>query len=219
MEIRECLPFWEQLEESQREALRQAAGVREVRRGTLLHGGGEECTGLLAVLEGRLRVYTSSSEGREITLYRLQAGEICLFSAGCVLHQMQLALQVEAEEDSRVAVLDSQVYQRLMEQSAAVANYTGRVMADRFGQVMRRMDRMLDRRIDVRLADYLLEELQMQGNSRLRFTHEQAARHMGSAREVVTRTLRDFQSRGWVEVSRGEVLIRDAQALEEVRES
>lgn len=90
-----------------------------------------------------------------------------------------------------------------MEESAAVANYTSELMADRFSEVMWRMDQILSKKLDGRLAALLVEESRLAESASLRLTHDQLARHLGSAREVVSRLLKDFQNDGLVRLGRG----------------
>ena len=155
-----------------------------------------------------------TDEGRELTLYRLFPRDMCLFSASCVLRGIQFDVLVEAERDTTALFLPAEVYQGLMEESAAVANYTSELMADRFSEVMWRMDQILSKKLDGRLAALLVEESRLAESASLRLTHDQLARHLGSAREVVSRLLKDFQNDGLVRLGRGGVELLDLPALE-----
>ncbi len=214
MELRELFPVWNQLTESQRSELQNAAVLRRFKKGARLHGGSADCVGLLLVSSGVLRVFTSSDEGREITLYRLFERDMCLFSASCMLHSIQFELYVEAQEDAEVYLIPPMTYKKLTSESLAAANYTNELMASRFSDVMFLLDQILNRSFDARLAALLLEESSIAQSNELHLTHDQIARHLGSAREVVTRMLRHFQAEGLAETGRGVVLIRDAARLE-----
>ncbi len=213
MEYAEYFPFWRSLTGPQRLALQNAASIRHVPQGAVLHNGSEDCVGLFLVLEGRLRAYIVSDEGREVTLYRLLERDMCLFSAACIMNSIQFDITISAEQDSTVLHIPPQVYQELMAQSAPVANYTNELMATRFSDVMWLLDQILYKRLDARLAAFLLEESALDGTGTLRLTHEQIAQHLGSAREVVTRMLKYFQSEGLVALSRGSVAVLDAVRL------
>ena len=193
--LREYLPFWARLTEGQQRRLEEGAAVRRFARGEMVYGGGTECAGLILPTEGQLRAYMLTDEGRELTLYRLFPRDMCLFSASCVLRGIQFDVLVEAERDTTALFLPAEVYQGLMEESAAVANYTSELMADRFSEVMWRMDQILCKKLDG-------------------LTHDQLARHLGSAREVVSRLLKDFQNDGLVRLGRGGVELLDLPALE-----
>ena len=213
MELSGGFPIWDKLTAQQRETLIAAAAVRFAKRGTLLHGGSGDCLGLLVVREGQLRAYILSEEGREITLYRLFQRDICLFSAACAMGSLQLDIALEAEKDTEFFLIPPEVYRSVMEASAPLANYTNTLMAERFSQVMWLMEQVMWHSFDRRLAAFLLEESTLEGSARLELTHERIAAHLGTAREVVTRMLRYFQSEGLVRLSRGAVELTDTAGL------
>lgn len=186
---------------------------REIKKGTVIHRGSLDCTGLLLVRSGQLRAYILSDEGREITIYRLIEMDVCLFSASCIMRNIQFDISIEAERDTQVWVIPADFYRELMEESAAVANYTNRLMSGRFSEVMWLMEQILWKRLDQRLADFLLQESALEGETVLPITHEKIANHLGSAREVVTRMLRYFQGEGLVKLSRGCVELTDLRGL------
>lgn len=218
MELEAFFPgVWDKLTGAQRRALEAAASPRRLETGEQLSGAGE-CVGLLAVRSGRLRAYMISDTGREITLYRLFERDICLFSASCVMRGLQFDVSIEAEQPSEVLVVSPEVYKRVMEESAPLANYTNELMASRFSEVMWLVEQILWKSFDRRLAAFLLEESALESSDELRITHERIAAHLGTAREVVTRMLRYFQSEGLVSLSRGTVRIADSQGLEALAE-
>lgn len=212
MDLSNVFPFWEKLTEEQRQRLTAGAVLRTVKAGALLHQGGD-CLGLLAVRTGQLRAYILSDQGREITLYRLFERDICLFSASCLLRNIQFDVTIAAEKDTQLWVIPSDVYQSLMEESAAVANYTNDLMGSRFSEVMWLMEQVMWKSFDARLAAFLLEESLLEGTTSLHLTHERIANHLGTAREVVTRMLRYFQSEGMVRLTRGAVELTDLERL------
>lgn len=218
MELEAFFPgVWGKLADAQRRALEAAASPRRLEAGEQLSGAGE-CVGLLAVRSGRLRAYMISDTGREITLYRLFERDICLFSASCVMRGLQFDVSIEAEQPSEVLVVSPEVYKRVMEESAPLANYTNELMASRFSEVMWLVEQILWKSFDRRLAAFLLEESALESSDELRITHERIAAHLGTAREVVTRMLRYFQSEGLVSLSRGTVRIADRPRLEALAE-
>lgn len=206
-------PFLRDLDGPQRDTLRNAITLRHVSKGAVLHNGSEDCVGLFLVLKGQLRAYIVSDEGREITLYRLLERDMCLFSAACMMNSIQFDITISAERESEVLHIPTKAYQALMLQSAPVANYTNELMASRFTDVMWLLDQILYKRLDARLAAFLLEESGLDDTKELRLTHEVIAHHLGSAREVVTRMLKYFQAEGVVALSRGGVAILDERKL------
>lgn len=219
MKISEYFPIWEQLTPAQQQRLEQAARYSRAEKGAILHNGSADCLGLLLVCSGQLRGYILSSEGREITLYRLFERDMCLFSASCMLQSIQFDIQIQVEKDAEFWVIPPDVYKTLMEESAAVANYTNELMSTRFSEVMWLMEQVMWRSFDKRLADFLIQESVLEGTTHLEMTHEKIANHMGTAREVVTRMLRYFQQEGLVSLSRGAVDLVDLPALKQQSEA
>lgn len=213
MQLGEMLPFWDKLNEAQRTLLRGAVHERQFAQGTVIHSTSENCVGLLAIMEGQLRVYTVSDEGRELTLYRLFERDICLFSATCIMASLQFDVLIRAQQDTTVLHIPPDVYKRLMQESAPVANYTNELMASRFSDVMWLLDQLQNKKLDARLAAFLVEESRIRGSNVLTLTHEEIANHLGSAREVVTRMLRYFQSEGLVRAGRGSLTLLDSARL------
>ena len=216
MELRDFFPIWNQLASGQQETLIESTIQRAIPKGTLLHSGSMDCTGLLLVQHGQLRAYILSEEGREITLYRLLEGDICLFSASCMMRSIQFEVMIEAEKDTELWIIPADSYKSVMDQSAPLANFTNEVMAGRFSDVMWLLEQILWKRFDQRLAGFLLEESALEGTNALKITHETIGSHLGNPREVVTRMLRYFQSEGLVKLSRGTVEITDANKLEQL---
>ena len=217
MEISQYIPVWSRLTAEQQAGLRETAIHRSLKKGTVIHNGSMDCLGLLVICSGQLRAYLLSEEGREVTLYRLFERDICLLSASCMLRSIQFEVTIEAEKDSDVWVIPAEVYKRIMQESAAVANYTNEIMASRFTDVMWLVEQIMWKSFDKRLAAFLLEEAALEGTNRLSMTHEMIGKHLGTAREVVTRMLRYFQSEGLVELTRGIVELRDCDGLRNIQ--
>ena len=216
MKFEEYFPVIRKLTKEQQKRIQEAVTEKSVEKGTVLHDGAADCTGLLVVQSGMLRAYILSEEGREITLYRLFERDVCLFSASCMMSGIQFEVTIEAEKDTRVWVIPTKVWKQLNEESAVLANYTNELMADRFTNVMWLIEQIMWKSFYKRLAEFLLEEVSVEGTSLLKITHEVIGNHLGTAREVVTRMLRYFQSEGMVKLSRGMVEITDTAGLEEV---
>ena len=214
MDFANYFPIWNKLTAEHKERLTSAAELLKAKGGTVVHNGSLDCLGLLLIRSGQLRVYTLSSEGREITLYRLFDHDICLFSASCVMPDIQFEVIIEAEKDCEMWVLPSCLFKDLMEESAVVANYANQLISSRFSEVMWLMEQIMWKSFDKRLAAFLLEESALEGSAALKITHEKIANHMGTAREVVTRMLRYFQSEEMVKLTRGAVEIINEKKLQ-----
>ena len=218
MDFENYFPIWNKLSAEHKERLTSAAELLKAKAGTNVHNGSLDCLGLLLIRSGQLRVYTLSSEGREITLYRLFDHDICLFSASCVMPNIQFEVIIDAEKDCEMWVLPSCLFKDLMEESAVVANYANQLISSRFSEVMWLMEQIMWKSFDKRLASFLLEEATLEGSTSLKITHEKIANHMGTAREVVTRMLRYFQSEGMVKLTRGTVELIDEDRLDALSE-
>lgn len=207
------MPFWRRLTKSQQDMLQAVVREQSYKKGTLLHSGSADCNGLFLVTGGQLRAYTISDEGKELTLYRLLEREMCLFSASCIMNDIQFDVMVAAEEDTTVLHIPADAYKQLMCESLAVVTYTNQLLSSRFSDVMWLMDQTLNKKLDARLAALLLEEGELRGNDILTITHEQLGNHLGSAREVVTRMLKYFQNEGLVQLGRGSIRLLDKTRL------
>ena len=218
MEFSDVFPVWKELNTVQQNRILGSLMTQKAKKGTLLHNGSADCTGLLLIKSGQLRAYILSDEGREITIYRLFDRDMCLFSASCMIHSIQFDIIIEAEKDTELWVIPTEVYKSIMNESAAAANYTNELMASRFSDVMWLIEQIMWKSMDKRVADFLLEEAAIEGTDELKITHERIAGHLGSHREVITRMLRYFQSEGMVKLSRGTVTILDKEKLEHCSE-
>ncbi len=214
MDFQSYFPIWDKLTKEQQKRLSSAVTPHQAKKGTILHNGDMDCIGLLLIKSGQLRVFILSDEGREITLYRLFDMDICLFSASCVMPNIQFHIVVEAEKDTEMWIIPPCLYKEFVEQSAAVANYSNQLISSRFSDVMWLMEQIMWKSFDKRLADFLLEESVLEDSKVLKITHEKIANHMGTAREVVTRMLRYFQSEGMVKLTRGTIEITDEKRLQ-----
>ena len=186
-----------------------------VSAGQHIHDGTRKCTGLLLVASGQLRAYIISEGGREITLYRLLGKDMCLFSASCIMHSLQFDVMIQAEKDTSFWLIPTDTYKKLMSESVVISNYTNEILASRMSDVVWLMEQVMWQSFDVRLATFLLEESALEGSTKLSITHEEIANHLGTAREVVTRMLKYFQSEGLVILSRGSLEIINPTGLKE----
>jgi len=216
MTFQHYFPIWNKLTAEQQLQILDSLIERKVSKGTVIHNGSVDCTGLLLIKTGQLRAYILSDEGREITVYRLFDRDMCLFSASCMMRSIQFDITIEAEKDTELWIIPPNVYQRIMEQSAPVSNYTNELMATRFSDVMWLIEQIMWKSLDKRVASFLLTEADIEESNVLKITHETVANHLGSHREVITRMLRHFQSEGAVSLSRGVIEITDAQKLKQI---
>ena len=219
MNISDFFPFWEELTPYQQELLISSAVKRTVKKGTVIHNRSSDCLGLLLVSSGQLRAYILSQEGREITIYRLFDRDTCMFSASCMLRNLQFDITIEAEKDSELWIIPPDIFKKLMDESLPVSNFVNQVIAGRFSEVMWLMEQVLWKSFDKRLAAFLMEESNIEESDIIKITHEKIANHLGTAREVVTRMLRYFQNEQLIRLSRGTIEIIDHKRIQNLAET
>ena len=216
MEFSAYLPFWDKLNREQQERLSGIIEYRIVKKGTRIHDSSAECLGLVAVRSGQLRAYILSEDGREITISRLFEYDVSLLSASCVMPDMQFNVMIEAEKDTQFWSIPACFFKNLVDESLVVSNYSRSLLSSNFSELMWLMEQIMWRSFDKRLAAFLLEEAAIEGTNLLKITHEKVANHMGTAREVVTRMLRYFQSEGMVKLTRGGIELSDPDRLNQI---
>lgn len=209
----EKLDFWERLTASQREDLIQKSYFVSFGNGAIMHRGSTECTGLISVAEGKVRVFLMSEEGRDVTLYRLTSGEHCVLTASCILEEITFDVFLEAQGPCRILVIPNEVYQSVMMKNIYVEASTYRLATQHFSDVIWVLQQIMFMGLDQRLAIYLSDEAASSGSLIIEGTHEDIARNISSAREAVSRMLKYFSTEGLVELARGQVKILDKNAL------
>ena len=218
MEFSEYLPFWDKLTAAQQEQIGGVIEYHQVKKGTHIHDSSAQCLGLVAVRTGQLRAYILSADGREITISRLFEYDVSLLSASCVMPDMQFNVMIEAEKDTEFWSIPACLFKNLVDDSLAVSNYSRSLLTGNFSELMWLMEQIMWKSFDKRLASFLLEESTIEGTNILKITHEKVANHLGTAREVVTRMLRYFQSEGMVKLTRGGIELCDLNKLSAISE-
>lgn len=209
---REIFPFWEEITDADRDYICQNSMSITYPKGAGVHDG-NECSGVIFVCSGSLRLSMISDEGKDITLYRLHRGDMCMLSASCVLKSITFDVFINAEEDSRCYVISGPAYAAVSERNPSIRIFSLEAAVSRFSDVMWVMQQILFMSMDKRLAIFLTDESARTGKDTITLTHEQIARYMGSAREVVSRMLKYFANEGIVEVSRKGIHILDKKRL------
>ena len=179
-EFQDFFPVWDKLTPHQQEKLANTVRYEYAKKGTIIHNGSLDCVGVLLIHSGQLRAYIISDEGREISLFRLFDRDLCLFSASCMMPSIQFDTIIEAEKDTDFWLIPPNVYKAVMEESAALANYTNDVLSSRFSEVMWLMEQIIWKSFDKRLADFLIQESAIENTPLLKITHEKIANHMGT---------------------------------------
>lgn len=211
--IKSRLDFWDKLSVSEMNMLENNIIKVSYNKGFNLHSTDSECLGVLLIKSGGLRVYILSEEGREVTLYRLSPDDVCVLSASCILNSITFDVHIDADVDTEAYLINIGIFSTLSNQNVYVENFSYKNTIERFSDVMWAMEQILFMSFDKRLAIFLSDEITKTNSPDLHVTHEQIAKYLGSAREVVSRMLKVFQSEGILEQSRGTIHIIDKEKL------
>lgn len=212
---KESFPFWGGISEDEREFICRHSVAVTYNKGETIHDG-TECSGVFFVRSGCLRVYIMSEDGKAVTLYRLYAGDMCMLASSCVLQAVTFDVFIDVEEDSECFVVNGNAFASVSENNPDVKIFALELAVTRFSDVMWVMQQILFMSMDKRLAIFLSDECARTGSDVVMLTHEQIAKYMGSAREVVSRTMKYFSNEGIVEASRKGVKILDKKKLREL---
>lgn len=207
------MPFWEKLSEDEKKLLIDGSREEEFDKGRLLSRTDEECKGMILLKSGQIRVYMLSDEGREVTLYRLHQGEVCVLSASCLLDKIAFDVMIEAVEKTETLLIPSALLHEVMGQNPYMTLYLEKQANERFSDVMWTMQQILFMGVDKRIAIFLWDEMSKTKETTLTYTHDEVARLIGSAREVVTRILKYFVQEGVLRLSRGKIEIINKDKL------
>lgn len=214
--ISKKLEFWDSLSSSEQKVIINRSQSIIYQKGKIVYEGLDDCRGLIIVKNGQLRTYILSESGKEVTLYRLFQDEICIMSASCALNNMNFDMYIEAQKDSEIILLPIDVYKNISQKNIEVQKFINKVTLTRFSDVMWIMEQIVFMSFDKRLAIFLLEQSSIENSDTINMTHEEIAKHMGSAREVVSRMLKYFQNEGLVSTERGSIVITNRKKFQEL---
>lgn len=206
-------PFWSKLEESEKTLIENSIQKETYHKGMLLHRTDSSCKGLMAVLSGQLRTYILSDEGREVSLFRVQREEVCVLSASCLMDAITFDVFIEATEDTEVMIIPSVALNQLMDKNPYVELYLYKAATEKFSDVMWTIQQILFMKIDQRVAQFLWDEMIQKNSTVLSITHDEVARYIGSAREVVTKVMKYLSRENVVELKRGTITITNKEKL------
>jgi CRP/FNR family transcriptional regulator len=192
--------------------MREAASLVRLRAGRDVFVEGDRVEGIALLLSGVVRVYTIGAGGREITLYRFGQGQSCVLTAGAILNRRAFPAVATVEQDAEALLIPAETFRRWVHRSDLWRDFVFEMLLQRLASVIETLDEALFRRMDSRLAAFLLARSRL-GNP-VRITHQQIAAELGSSREVVSRLLEEFARAGLLRTARGEIRVLDAAGLE-----
>lgn len=210
-------PGLSSLEEPIRARLIAQSVIISVPKGTVIFGPGKAPENLLLLLAGTIRVQQTSESGREIVLYRVSAGESCVLTTACLLAYEDYLAEGIAETDIQAVAIPRGVFDQLIAQSDIFRRFVFTAYSRRISDLFLVIEDIAFHRMDIRLAQKLLE-LSAQQDA-MKTTHQKLAAELGTAREVISRQLQEFQRREWIEIGRGEIRIKDRNALKALEKS
>lgn len=211
--IKKSFPFWDLLNFQEQNLIIESCELIYYKSGENIYNGLNDCIGVLLIKQGELRTYILSEDGREITLFRVARDEICILSASCLVKNITFDIHIDAETDTEILSISAKIFSQLSKDNIYVENFMNKEAVNRFSHVMWTIEQILFKAFDQRLAIFLLDETAKRNTNILKLTHEQIAKYMGSAREVVSRMLKYFANENLVALSRGEVKVLDKAKL------
>jgi CRP/FNR family transcriptional regulator len=213
--LEENLPFWNELGEDTKNLILGGSRSITYKKDNLIYSGSGDL-GVVVLRRGRAYAYTVTAEGREFVLLRLFSGDFCLFGFSHAMVNIGFPIYIYAETEAEVMVIDSSVCAEVCKASQGAETFLRQLMAKHFSDVVINMQNMLLVSAEKRIAAYICAESDRTGNAKVRATHEQIAKCVGTAREVVSRTLGRLATDGAVELGRGVVIIRDKVKLQKL---
>lgn len=205
--------FWNHMTLKEQDMLLSNIRTLHYTEGTAVQSGERQCLGTLFILKGVLRVYLLSSQGKEATLYRLREGDICTLSASCMLSAITFDVQIDSETDCELLLLPAPVFSELMKNNVYLESFIYKLTAEHFSDVISGIERTFFLTLPQRIAAFLLDESAETGSDTLSLTKENLARSIGSAREAVSRALKQLVTEECIEVGRGTIHIKNKSRL------
>ncbi|MCC7382909.1 MAG: Crp/Fnr family transcriptional regulator [Deltaproteobacteria bacterium] len=213
--VRASFPFFDRLSSAARERVLESSQLRRYPRGALVIAENAKCPALLLVRRGQLRVYKSSEGGREITLYRVWPGDTCLISMSAVLSGSAYPAQVDAPADAEVLAVPAAIFRELFAAEEAVQALVIEGLSSVVSSMMALVAEVAFRRMDERLAQFLLGTTE-RGGPTVELSHEEVAAQLGTAREVVTRLLENLKDDGAILLERRRIRVLDRARLAQI---
>ena len=184
------------------EQILASSSYQEFPAETRFYHEGDRCPGIPFFLDGEVRVYKTSSSGREITLYEILPGETCILNAACILGKRQYPADAVSLKDGAMLYLPEKVFHGLMADHPEMRAFIFSLFSRRFHEIIELIEEVTFGKMDARLEDYLIEKAE---DNELETTHQVIANDLGTSREVVSRLLKDFERRGRIALSRNRI--------------
>lgn len=214
---RERFPGLSDLSPTVTRLLDKRAQTVSLQQGTIIFGPGKPAENLLLLVSGTVRVQHLSEAGWEIVLYRVHAGESCVLTTACLLAFEDYSAEGIAETNIEAVMIPRDAFDEMMVSSKEFRGFVFEAYSKRITDLFLVIEEIAFKRMDIRVAHKLLEL--KDAASTLHLTHQQFAVELGTAREVISRQLKEFERRGWLVLNRGEIELRDTAAIERLAQS
>lgn len=214
--LHRALPFFKRLDGDDQDLISANASRSTYSSGEIILSKERECKGLIVVKSGRIRALYGLKDGKQITLFRLLQGDVCILTASCVLKNISFEIILEVEKDSEVVLIPPLAWTRLTEKSAAVKEFSMALISERLSEIIWVMDQMISRKMEQRIASFLLEQSALNNSVVLIVTHDIIARNLGTMREVISRSLKYMENDGLLKMSRGQIQLTNMMKLREI---
>ena len=212
-ELLQLYPMLGAMPPAQRDALLSQAQLMRIPAGTIIFDENQPCQGFPFMLSGSVRVIKSSPNGRELQLYRVCPGESCILTSSCLLGHTKYHARGIVECDTQLVFLPAPAFRALFSGFEPFRDYVFNLFSERLTDLMQLVSAVAFQKLDQRLAAHLLTK-----NSPIHTTHQALADELGSAREMVSRLLKNFAEHGWVRLGREMIDITDPLALKRFSE-
>ncbi len=207
--IKNDIPFLEIKDENLREVFLKNGSIANLPKETLVFEEGSTTNNLAVILSGKIRVYKLAESGREITIYRINKGESCILTISSILSNLPYPARAVVEEDITALIIPANVFKELINKDENWRAFTFGLMNTRFTNVITIVEEVAFRRMDERIAEFLILQLNTGNSLELNITHQEIAYELGTYREVVSRILKDFEKENILKLSRHKISIVD----------
>lgn len=201
----EMFDFYLKMGEADRKLLRDTAIRKGLDKGQIMTGDNNRCNGVPMVVKGSLRLFRISDKGREVTLYRISEGEVCILAAVCAMGDVEYDFSIEAEKESSLLIISPDIFRELFSRSEVFKTYVFNALAQKLIASMETIEMLIFISIEERILEYIKQNAN--DKREVRTTHEKMAIDLGSSREVITRQLKKMAEKGILRLERGKIVL------------
>ena len=206
-QLKRAFPFLRNANEKIWQEIEEFAIPKKFRKGEFFALEGDTCHYFPMILSGSIRVYKGGDTGKEITLYRIQAGECCILSAFCIMSQTPFSANAYVDEDVSAILIPAPVFRDWIHRHEIWRNFVFKVLFRFINEIIWKIESLAFQRVDERIASFLVNEFLREHKSVIQTTHSDIARELGTAREVVSRVLKGFEREKLIQLARGKIII------------